>query len=89
MPLVATSLFPGDAGVAARVGLATLPDADAGNASAGTSRMADGPDIPLEHSPREKRPAVTKLCRCTIAVLEALPRRPDQPALHAVKYEGL
>ena len=51
--------------------------------------MADGPDILLEHSPRKKRPATTKLRGRTIAVLEALPRRPDEPALRAVKYEGL
>lgn len=51
--------------------------------------MADGPDILLEHSPYEKRLAASKLCVCTIVVLEALPRRPDKPALWAVKYEGL
>ena len=89
VPPVATGLFPGDAGAAARGALAALMDASAGNAGAGAPRMPDGPDLPLEHSPHAKAPAASKLCRRTIAVLEALPRRLDEPALRAVKYEGL
>ena len=66
-----------------------MTDAGAGTAGAGASRMADGPAIPLDHSPRAKRPAAPKLRGRTIAVLEALPRRPSIAALRDVKYEGL
>ena len=88
VPLVATGLFPGDAGASARAALATLTNSGTGNAGAGASRMADGPTShwSIRH---EKRPATSKLRRCTIVVLEALPHCPDEPALRAVKYEGL
>ena len=86
---MATGLFPGDAGAAARAALAALTNAGAGGAGAGASRMTDGPAIPLDHSPREKRPAAPTLRGRTIAVLEALPRRPSIAALCDVTYEGL
>ena len=47
------------------------------------------PSVPPKQSARAPGSAAPKLRGRTIAVLEALPRRPDEPALRAVKYEGL
>ena len=45
--------------------------------------------VPPKQLARALGSTAPKLCGRTIAVLEALPRRPDEPALRAVKYEGL
>ena len=48
-----------------------------------------GPAVPPKRSARAAGSAAPKLRGRTIAALEALTRRPDEPALRAVNYEGL
>ena len=60
-----------------------------GTPARGAPRMANSPDLLLEHLPRANTLATSKLRGRTITVLGALPHCPDEPALRAVKYEGL